>query len=143
MPQNRLAVENHPANQALLKFLAQQAEPRQGKAWHIVDGYELHTHPDIEERLHEAASPLEDVVRGHVYGVSVLIHPSGVIIAAAPGMSSLLLRLPEAPGHGGIFEPLGPPWYMLDAWASHIPGGEWLAELQRYGRRAYEGGSAL
>lgn len=89
------------ANAELLAYLRSSAQPATGKPWADLDGFELHTHPDLIERLGElAGSPRAVVAFFGVVGIVV----KGLAAVVALGTDILLLRLP-APPEGVRFEP--------------------------------------
>lgn len=114
-----------PQNTALLDLLRQQGVPQEGGAY--VYGGELHTHPDLVERL-EVLAPQWPVLP--TFGMPVLA-AKGIAAVVARSMGMLLVRLPEAPA-----EPLqraepcppltdpGQGWYSLCPWQSELPSAE-------------------
>ncbi|MFD8804610.1 hypothetical protein [Streptomyces sp. NPDC059597] len=112
-----------PQNTALLALLRQQGTPQERGAY-AYEGWELHTHPDLVERLEDLA-PRWPVLA--TFGVPVLA-AKGIAAVVALGTSSLLVRLPGVPA-----EPLeraepcppltdpGQGWYSLRPWQSELP----------------------
>ncbi|MFK0171685.1 hypothetical protein ACIQU5_23070 [Streptomyces sp. NPDC090306] len=118
-----LAVD-HPRNSALLTFLRAQAAPPDGPDDLALGEWQLHTHPDLCERLAELAprAPLHAA-----YGVPVLAH-EGIAAAVALGTSALLVRLPAPPPKLRAGPPVGLPagrgWQSVDAWQGELPSAE-------------------
>jgi hypothetical protein len=127
-----------PANEDLLTFLRSRAQPGKGGPYDL-DGWELHTHPDLVERLEEICGSRKRVKPA--YGV-VMVEVKEVALAVAMGTSVLLFRLPEAPE--GV--KLGPPvepltsrgWFSVNPWQSQLPSGEGLARLSALLQLAHE-----
>ncbi|WP_392973678.1 hypothetical protein [Streptomyces sp. LN245] len=115
-----------PQNTALLDLLRQQGVPQEHGAY-VYEGWELHTHPDLVDRL-ENLAPQWPVLA--TFGVPVLAG-KGIAAVATWGMGMLLVRLPQAPA-----EPLEPAepcppltdpgqgWYSLCPWQSELPSAE-------------------
>ncbi|WP_327709115.1 hypothetical protein OG912_10460 [Streptomyces sp. NBC_00464] len=115
-----------PQNTALLDLLQQQSVPQEGGS-PVDGGWELHTHPDLVERLEDLA-PQWPVLA--TFGVPVLA-AKGIAGVVAWGTGTLLVRLPEAPAEplelARPFPPLTDPgqgWYSLCAWQSELPSAE-------------------
>jgi len=113
-PSERFA---HPRNATLLKFLKKTAVTGRGEAYDL-DGYELHTHPDLCDHLQS----LNPHCYGGLYGVPVLANEGGLLFAVARGTSSLAFLLPdserEAARQAGGFESpdAGEGWIGFEAW---------------------------
>lgn len=115
---------SHPANQQLLEDLKQRAVPRQpsNASPFDIDDYELHTHPDLVERLYALAESLPQPCRGAIYGYPVLA-ANEVVFAVAMGTSLLAMRLPEnmhkmAQEYTGKPYPRwGPEWTAFGPWS--------------------------
>jgi hypothetical protein len=127
-----LGVFDHPANEELLEFLEGQAEP---SASMDLDGFELHAHPDVCERLVELAGELDEVPAGWhaVFGVPALVTAGGAIYAFAIGSGGIGVRLPREHVHHHLnrHDIDLPGWTVLDAWQTQLPGriaGERLRE---------------
>ncbi|MFE7464410.1 hypothetical protein ACFU6R_09930 [Streptomyces sp. NPDC057499] len=115
-----------PQNTALLALLRQQGVPQERGAY-AYEGWELHTHPDLVERLEDLA-PQWPVLA--TFGVPVLA-AKGIAAVVARGVNTLLVRLPEAPAEP--LEPAGPclpltdpgqGWYSVCPWQSELPSAE-------------------
>ncbi|PWI18546.1 hypothetical protein DI272_33705 [Streptomyces sp. Act143] len=111
---------DHPRNAALLAFLRAQGAAPSGPHDYALGEWQLHTHPDLMERL--AALGLGAPLHA-AHGVPLLAR-KGVAAVAATGTSRLLLRLPAAPT--GL-EPSTPVpalerdgWWAVDAWQSAL-----------------------
>ncbi|MET7286957.1 hypothetical protein [Streptomyces sp. NPDC005573] len=122
-----------PQNTALLDLLRQQGIPQERGAY-VCEGWELHTHPDLVERLEDLA-PQWPVLA--TFGIPVLA-AKGIAAVVAWGMGTLLVRCPEEPA-----EPLEPAeprppltdpgqgWYSLCPWQSRLPSAESKRLLSR------------
>ncbi|MGW0786208.1 hypothetical protein [Streptomyces sp. NPDC002913] len=115
-----------PQNTALLDLLRQQGVAQESGAY-VHEGWELHTHPDLVERLEELA-PQWPVLA--TFGVPVLA-AKGIAAVVARSMGILLVRLPEVPA--GPLEPAEPcppltdpgqGWYSLCPWQSELPSAD-------------------
>ncbi|WP_431676773.1 hypothetical protein [Kitasatospora sp. KL5] len=107
-----------PANADLLAFLRRRACPPGGPNDLALGPWQLHTHPDLYERLAELAPhhPLHAA-----YGVPVLAAEGGAAAATALGTGILLVRLPQIPAHLAAREPLPPltdrGWHTVTPWS--------------------------
>lgn len=107
----------HPRNAALLKVLKATAVKGKGDVYDL-DGYELHTHPDLCEYL----QAFNRYCYGGAFGVPVLADEGGVIFAVARGTSFVAFLLPEpeqsaAKAAGGRDYPdAGDDWISVEAW---------------------------
>ena len=114
----------YPANKLLLEDLKERAVPRQpsNTSPFDLDGYELHTHPDLVERLYALAKSLPPSCRGAIYGYPVLA-VNEVIFAVATGTHLLAMRLPENMRKmaeeytGKPYPKWGPDWYTFGPWS--------------------------
>ncbi|MFI5808501.1 hypothetical protein [Streptomyces sp. NPDC051561] len=115
-----------PQNKALLDLLRQQGVPQERGAYGY-EGWEVHTHPDLVERLGDLA-PQWPVLAA--YGMPVLAS-KGIAAVVARSMGILLVRLPVAPAEP--LEPVEPwppltdpgrGWYSLCPWQSELPSAE-------------------
>ena len=137
----------NPVNHDVLQFLERQARPaKPAYAAYDIDEYELHTHPDLIERLAEAGAGLDAPVVA-VYGVPVLMHRNHVIFAVACGMRTLVYRLPTNL-HSRVVPArwtcdVGAEWVSADAWLSDLPGREGTERLRDWSRWAYEHATQL
>jgi hypothetical protein len=119
----------HPQNAALLDFLRAQGSPPSGPDDYALGEWQLHTHPDLLDRLAQLASraPLHAA-----YGVPVLAY-EGIAAAAALGTSTLLVRLPAAPTNLEVGTPVPSladhGWCAVDAWQSELPSAEGARRL--------------
>ncbi|EIV93501.1 hypothetical protein [Frankia sp. QA3] len=108
-----------PANRDLLTYLRNQAvRPRHASERdYVLDGWELHTHPDLVERF-SMISPSHQAIRP-VFGVPVVV-ANGIAAVFAMGTAWLLLRLPQPPTGVEMIEPIaalnGKGWHSVDAW---------------------------
>ncbi|MFF3595237.1 hypothetical protein [Kitasatospora indigofera] len=115
-----------PQNAVLLDLLREQGVPQEHGDF-VYEGWALHTHPDLVERLEDLA-PRWPVLA--TFGVPVLA-AKGIAAVVALGMGTLLVRLPEAPPE--LLEPAGPcppltdpgqGWYTVCPWQSELPSAE-------------------
>ena len=124
----------HLDNAAVLARLGQGAgKPTVAKRrthWYI-DEYDIHTHPDLVERMEELCLDIPDVFKSAAYGYPILVTPSGVIFGYATGTGFVALRLPARPEVGDVLsdlkaDALGPDWVYLEVWkdatTAVIPG---------------------
>ncbi|KJE21402.1 hypothetical protein FF36_04333 [Frankia torreyi] len=107
-----------PANHDVLTYLRDQAvRPRRESGRYVLDGWELHTHPDLVERF-DLISPSRAAITP-VFGVPVVV-ANGIAAAFATGTGWLLLRLPQPPTDVEMVEPIaaldGKGWHSVDAW---------------------------
>jgi len=143
LPDEARNLVNHDA----LRFLERQARPaKPAYAAYDIDEYELHTHPDLIERLAEAGTGL-DAEMVAAYGVPVLLHRNNVIFAVAYGMSSLIYRLPTRL-HSRVIASrwtydVGAEWVSADAWLADLPGREGIERIREWRRWAYEHAAQL
>lgn len=117
---------NLPQNTALLDLLRKQGVPQEHGTC-VYEGWELHTHPDLVERLEDLAPDWPVLA---TFGMPVLAS-KGIAAAVAVGMATLLVRLPEAPSEP--LEPAAPRppltdpgegWYSVCPWQSELPSAE-------------------
>jgi hypothetical protein len=107
----------HPKNAALLKLLEKQAVQGRGEAYDL-EGYQLHTHPDLCDHLQS----FNRFCFGGAYGIPVLANDAGVIFGLARGTSDVAFRLPDSQWEkareaGGVDSPdLGEGWFGFEAW---------------------------
>ncbi|MFE7560134.1 hypothetical protein [Kitasatospora sp. NPDC057500] len=130
------ALLDAPENRALVAHLRERATLPSGPGDYTLGPWQLHTHPDLCDRLSELAPrhPVEAL-----YGMPVLAF-EGVAAAFAYGTSGLLVRLPALPE--GI-EP-GPPrpaltdgeWRSVDPFPQNYTSTEGNARLTALVREA-------
>lgn len=108
----------HPRNGPLLQLLKNTAVKGKGDVYDL-DGYELHTHPDLCDYL----QGLNRFCYGGAYGVPVLANDQGILFAVARGTSFVAFQLPEpeqseakAVGGGQDFPEAGDDWISVEAW---------------------------
>lgn len=109
-----------PANREVLAFLESQAAPSNPKtaSWDI-DSYELHSHPDLTERLLEVTTGLTVHSVG-AYGVTCVSHPNGVLFAFVRGGFVVFLRLPHSTADADSQPGVGLDWYQTDAFPTEL-----------------------
>jgi hypothetical protein len=104
----------------LLAFLRAQGSPPSGPDDYALGEWQLHTHPDLMERL--AALGLGASLHA-AYGVPLLAR-KGVAAVAATGMDRLLMRLPAEPADLKAATPVPAlardGWWAVDAWQSDL-----------------------
>ncbi|GLY91914.1 hypothetical protein [Actinoallomurus iriomotensis] len=120
-------VADHPANRVLLDYLRAQARRPTAPIDYIyaIDEWELHTHPDLVERLEELAPDGIPVIP--LFGVPALA-TNGIVAVVALGTSWLMVRLPQLPDDLETQDPIPPlsdhGWQAISAWQSEIPTAE-------------------
>jgi hypothetical protein len=82
---------------------------------YVVDGYELHAHPDLVDRLKELMNYTSGASLEFAFGIPVLCTPTGRIFAAAEGTHSIKLFLPDGTW-GQPYPEYGEPWRSGRAW---------------------------
>jgi len=119
-------LEAVPENRLVLAWLRPLAEAARSE--YRMGRFEMHTHPDVCERLDQLARGGRAV---GAYGLCARAARGGVLYALGMGTSSIALRLPD--GHareavlanGGRIDPdLGPDWVLADAWLSTLSGAD-------------------
>lgn len=131
---NGLEVADHPANRVLLGYLRAQARRPTSPAdyTYAIDEWQLHTHPDLLERLGELAPDGIPVIP--LFGVPALA-TDGIVAAVALGTSWLMVRLPRLPDGLETQDPIPPlsdhGWQSVSAWQSEIPAAEGKERLTR------------
>ena len=87
---------SRPENEAVLAFLEMEQLPEWKETdspW-IVEGYSLHTHPDLCERVENInAAAAGGTEFRYLYGKPALIAANGVIVAFATGTHTFCVRL--------------------------------------------------
>lgn len=125
-----MGIANHPGNRHLLDYLRTFAQPGTGRREADLDGWELHTHPDLIQRLAEIAGSPRALVP--LFGV-VAIELKDVVAVLALGTDTLLFRLPAAPTDVEMERPIDPlcdqDWYAVSAWQSELSSAEGLRRL--------------
>lgn len=107
----------HPRNAALLKLLKKASVRGRGEPYDL-EGWQLHTHPDLCDHLQS----LNRHCFGGAYGIPVLANDQGVVFALARGTSYVAFLLPDsdweaARADGGFDSPdLGEGWFGFEAW---------------------------
>ncbi|GAA4509254.1 hypothetical protein GCM10023191_070220 [Actinoallomurus oryzae] len=125
---------DHPANRVLLGYLRAQARRPTSPvdSTYAIDEWQLHTHPDLLERLGELAPDGIPVIP--LFGVPALA-TNGIVAAVALGTSWLMVRLPQLPDGLETQDPIPPlsdhGWQSVSAWQSEIPAAEGKERLTR------------
>ncbi len=94
---------------------------------YVVDGYELHTHPDLVDRLRNLMASTPEAKLEFAFGVPMLCTPAGRVFATAGGTFSLSLLLPEGETWGQPYPEYGRQWRQGFPWArgrAHTPEDE-------------------
>lgn len=87
-----------------------------------IDDYELHTHPDLHEKMRKIAENVLVECEYAAYGYPILANKAGIIFAIALGTSVLAFRLPpdairEMVKEGGaVKREYGDDWVTIDPW---------------------------
>ena len=86
--------ETNPSNLAVTAWLKAHGNPNPppGPEWTIVEGYELHSHPDLCDYLDALSSADQQVTKGFYYGYRVHSY-EGIIFAYALG-NGIAMRHP-------------------------------------------------
>ncbi|MFF7454482.1 hypothetical protein [Kitasatospora sp. NPDC008115] len=125
-----------PENRALVAHLREQATPPSGPGDYTLGPWQLHTHPDLCDRLSDLAPrhPVEGL-----YGMPVLAF-EGVAAVVAAGLGTLLVRLPALPESIEPGRPMPPltdgEWRSVDAFPQHCTLPEGIARLSALVREA-------
>ena len=125
------ALEREPANASMLAYLRDHSAPltrRNASPWDI-DGFELHTHPDLSERLEEVGAGLPGGGRFvGVYGYATLVDSHHVIRAVALGNAGFAFRVADPAVRADIeansrfhWSSGGGDWVGADAWPVDLP----------------------
>ncbi|MFC1408770.1 hypothetical protein ACEZCY_05675 [Streptacidiphilus sp. N1-12] len=134
-----------PQNTVLLDLLREQGVPEE-RGTYAYEGWQLHTHPDLIERLEDLA-PHWPVLA--TFGVPVLA-AKGIAAVAARGTGILVVRLPEAPPE--LLEPAAPwapltdpgqGWYSVCPWQSGLRSADSQRELSLLVRHALTHAASL
>ena len=88
---------------------------------YVVDGYELHAHPDLVDRLKNLLVHIPEARLEFAFGIPMLCAPTGRIFASAGGTSSISLLLPENESWGAPYPEFGALWRCGSAWARGRP----------------------
>lgn len=111
-----------PQNASLLEFLRSQASPPSGPGDYALGAWQLHTHPDLIDRLCELAPswPL-----AAAYGVPLLAC-EGVAAVVALGTGWLAVRIDRLPANVQTSESAaawtiaGGDWHIVDPWQGQL-----------------------
>lgn len=82
----------------------------------VVDGYELHAHPDLVDRLRDLLVHVREAKLEFAVGIPMLVTPTGRVFATAGGTSSLSLLLPEGEVWEDQYPEFGKQWRSGCAW---------------------------
>jgi hypothetical protein len=120
-----MGIADHPSNHDLLDYLRTFAQPGTGRREADLDGWELHAHPDLMQRLAEIPGSPGALVP--LFGV-VAIELKNVVAVVGLGTETLLFRLPAAPTDEEMEQPIDPlcdrDWYAVSAWQSGLSCAE-------------------
>lgn len=105
-------------NRAIISFLEVQAVSRVNRPdlqqRHFIAGFELHTHPDVIEKMTTVLDgSLHEVCQVFVYGYGAFSTLDGRVFVVGDRMKSVALLLPEALPQTRLAEDIGPNWYRL------------------------------
>ena len=133
---------DHPLNATLLEMLKAQGVKGSGDVYDL-DGWQLHTHPDLCEHLQK----LCPACYGGRYGVPVLSGGNGVIFAFALGTSTLAFRLISGTTRlevleagGRAFPDAGDGWIAVEPWRTPFDTlKQWTHTAQMFARDSEEG----
>lgn len=121
-----------PQNAALQALLEKQGVKGTGDVYDL-DGWQLHAHPDLCDRL-QSLNPY--CYRG-AFGVPVLATDRGVYFAVAMGTSTLAFRIAADEADGRPFPDAGPGWIAVDPWKTD------LETLKRWSRLAHQSATSI
>jgi len=85
---------------------------------YVVDGYELHAHPDLVDRLRELATYTPEASLEFAFGIPLLCAPNGRVFATAGGTNSLSLFSPDDEVWGHPYPEYGSAWRQGNAWTT-------------------------
>jgi hypothetical protein len=120
---------NFRKNANVLAAVQAVAEPKERtpRDPFVVDGYELHGHPELVDRLKSLMAHTPDAKLEFAFGIPMLCTPSGRVFATAGGTYSLSLFLPAEEIWGEPNLEYGTPWRRGYAWTRgrpHTPDDE-------------------
>ena len=122
-----LELPDLPPNARLLEFLRGQASPPGGPDDYTLGSWQLHTHPDLMERLRELAPgwPLTAA-----YGVPLLAG-EGIAAVVALGTGWLVVRIDHLPPGvqsedpaAGRWSAAGDDWHVVSPWPGQLPAAD-------------------
>ena len=122
----------HPCNTALLDFLRRQASPPSGPDDYTLETWQLHTHPDLIQRLGELAPGWPITA---AYGVPILAS-QGIAAAVALGTDWLAVRTGHLPPGIETADPAPEwssaqgNWYAVSPWQSHLSAADGTRALR-------------
>ena len=129
---------------AILATMADRRTARSSSPWDI-DGFVLHTHPDLSERLEEVGRGLPGGgrfvgVRGH----AVLHDEGGLIRVVALGNAGFAIRVRDAEVRADIarhsrltWTRFGPAWVGADAWPLELSLDDGTARVRGWLEAAF------
>lgn len=122
-----------PQNGSLLGFLRSQASPPSGPGRaYALGAWELHTHPDLMERLCDLA-PGGPLIAA--YGVPLLAY-EGVAAVVALGTGWLAVRIDRLPVNIKTLKPApawtfaGGDWHIIDPWQGELAAADGTCVLR-------------
>jgi hypothetical protein len=134
-----------PPNEALLDWIADQADPPVRRIWsrRRVPIEALRCHPDLCDRLESSAAGLPGVRLRYLLGLPVLLHANGVAFGVASGTTWLALRIPELGQRVVVRSQWGTRgldsgWVDVDPWLSDLTSHEGTSRLRGWARAAHE-----
>ena len=130
--------ETNAVNAEVMAWLKahRNPDPPPGPSWSIVEGYELHSHPDLCEQLDSLPGDDHQVDKFFSHGFRVHSR-GGIIFALAPAMWDVALRCPEDKliGLEKPFRDAGKDWVLVKAFGNGL--------LKEYYETAYRYASGL
>lgn len=130
------SLRGRPENDSVLHRLAVDAEPGGDESPYAIDGFVLHTHPDLCERLLTISAEVRGASAVGVYGLACLVDADGIVRTVARGTSGLWVRLSADDRARLVTEDdpesseFGPEWLRIDAWQTVRPFAEGTARLK-------------
>ena len=122
-----------PQNGSLLGFLRSQASPPSGPGRaYALGAWELHTHPDLMERLCDLAPGWPLIA---AYGVPLLAY-EGVAAVVALGTGWLAVRIDRLPVNIKTLKPApawtfaGGDWHIIDPWQGELAAADGTCVLR-------------
>ncbi len=141
MTEPLLRLLDRPENATLIGWLRSQAVLADGRNSEFdLGAYELHTHPDLVDRLVHLGQGSERAITP-LFGVPVLVRGGDRPFAVALGTRTLLLRLPAQPADVTRLDvpaELSVGWVAVDAWQSDLASGEGSVRLRAHVRSAFD-----
>jgi hypothetical protein len=131
------------ANRQVLSYLETQAAPPklENARWDI-DAFELHSHPDLTERLIEVTASLT-VSLVAAYGVTCIGHSNGVVFGFVRGGFVLFFRLRRSSSEAEPQPEIGSDWFRFDAFPSDPNKDAGTAALMEVAKESWDYAGSL